>query len=109
MLDLTFKELRNANLKRSKEWDPENKITLDFAMMELAGEVGEACNDAKKLSRLSMGLKGGCDTTEHIKTELADIMICLDLIAMRLDIDLAKETKDKFNETSKKYNLSTTI
>ena len=40
--------------------------------------------------------------------ELADVIICADLIAMDEGIDLAQAVKDKFNKTSRKYNLNTT-
>lgn len=99
--------LREANVSRQAEWDPSDKITLAYRGNELAGEIGEACNVIKKLERERLGIDGSRDTIEHLAEELADGVICLDLIAMQAGIDLEAAVEAKFNATSKKIGLAT--
>jgi NTP pyrophosphatase (non-canonical NTP hydrolase) len=116
---LSLSTLRKANTKRQKEWDPGDKITIEFRGNEMAGEVGEACNVIKKLARERMEIQGPRDTVEHLAEErdtvehlaeeLADVIICADLIAMQMGIDLASAVAAKFNGTSEKNKLTTFI
>ncbi len=99
--------LREANKMRQKEWDEDNQISLSYRGNELAGEVGEACNLIKKLERERLGIRGSRTTVEELAEELADVIICADLIAMQEGIDLEKSIRDKFNATSEKYGLKT--
>jgi NTP pyrophosphatase (non-canonical NTP hydrolase) len=115
--------LREVNVARDKEWDPEHKITLSYRGNELAGEVGEVCeiidqlffaalgnklasqigqvcNLVKKLERQRLGLRGSRATKEQLARECADAQICLDLLAMQAGIDLAAAVREKFNATS---------
>jgi len=101
--------LRQANEQRQKEWDVNNVITIEYRGNELAGEVGEACNLIKKLARERLGIKGSKTTKYELAEELADVVICVDLIAMQLGIDLSYAIEQKFNSTSAKYNLKTVI
>jgi NTP pyrophosphatase (non-canonical NTP hydrolase) len=96
MADLSFKELRKANVERCHEsfhpvedWSP-----TDWACA-LAGEVGEACHVVKRMRRGE--LTGG-----SLADELADIVIYADLMAERCDINLGDAIRRKFNETSEK-------
>lgn len=100
-----YSTLRSANEDRQQQWDPEAKIDLSFRGNELAGEVGEACNVIKKLERMRLGIRGSKVTKENLAQELADVVICADLIAMECGIDLMKAVEDKFNATSEKYVL----
>jgi len=99
--------LRSANLARQAEWDTDGQITLSYRGNELAGEVGEACNLIKKLERERMGIAGSRASVEHLAEELADVIICADLIAMQLGIDLQAAVAAKFNKTSEKVGLVT--
>lgn len=101
--------LRQANERRQKEWDPTDSITLEFRGNELAGEVGEACNVIKKLARERLGLVGSRATKWQLAEELADVIICADLIAMQMGIDLAYAIEEKFNSTSRERGLQTVI
>jgi NTP pyrophosphatase (non-canonical NTP hydrolase) len=101
--------LRDANILREKEWDPESKISVLFHGNELAGEVGEACNIIKKLERERMGIRGTRATVAELAEELADVVIVADLIALHSGIDLGQAVIGKFNATSKKYGLSVVI
>lgn len=106
---MEFQVLKDANLVRQKEWDKEGVISLSYRGNELAGEVGEACNIIKKLERESLGIRGTTATALDAAKELADIVICVDLIASALNIDLWEAIRSKFNETSEKYGLKTRI
>lgn len=107
--ETTKYSLRSANAARQDEWDTEGQITLSFRGNELAGEVGEACNVIKKLDRERMGIKGSRDTVAHLAEELADVVICADLIAASVGIDLDAAVRDKFNATSEKNGLKTRL
>lgn len=106
---LSFYLLRAANETRQQEWDKDGVITLSYRGNELAGEIGEACNVIKKLERERLGIRGSRATTEQLAEELADAIICIDLIAMQAGIDLGITTRNKFNATSEKYGLATRL
>jgi NTP pyrophosphatase (non-canonical NTP hydrolase) len=107
-MSLTFDELRTANTARVDEFK-NNKGELvrnknrgaDWTpaqwLQALVGELGEYANWRKKYER--------GDITEeqfHIEAEkeLADVQTYLDILAMRLNIDLGEATRLKFNEVS---------
>lgn len=102
-----FASLRAANEVRQREWDVLGQLTLAYRGNELAGEVGEACNVIKKLERERLGINGSRDTVEHLAEELADVIICTDLIAMQAGIDLEGAVVAKFNASSEKVGLKT--
>ena len=104
--------LRTANRMRQLEWNPHNiDIPPSFSALELAGETGEACNIIKKLERTRLGIAGGSTDYEaavkHLATELADVIICCDLVAIKYGIELEEAVKAKFNATSEKVGLKT--
>ncbi|EQB10411.1 MazG-like family protein [Novosphingobium lindaniclasticum] len=102
-----FTSLRSANAARQAEWDADNRISLAYRGNELAGEAGEACNVIKKIERERLGIAGSRDTVAHLAEELADVVICADLIAMAEGIDLDAAVARKFNATSQKVGLAT--
>lgn len=104
---MALRLLRTANSARQREWDPNDQITLEYRGNELAGEVGEACNVIKKLARERLGIRGSRATAAQLAEELADVVICADLIAMQAGIDLDDAVSHKFNDTSEKYGLKT--
>lgn len=101
--------LRSANLARQAEWDAGNRLDLSYRGNELAGETGEACNVSKKLERERLGIRGSRDTLAHLAEELADVVICCDLIAMSAGFDLDVAVRNKFNATSEKVGLKTRL
>ena len=120
----SYPTLRRANKARQIEWDKNGDITPAYRGNELAGEMGEAleraldlivlaaaagklANTIKKLERERLGIGGSRSTVEQLTEELADIVICTDLVAMTYDIDLEQATRDKFNATSEKVGLKT--
>jgi NTP pyrophosphatase (non-canonical NTP hydrolase) len=107
---LTFEQLREANDARAKEWGPE--APLSFNLIELAGETGEACNVGKKIARREYGLVGGLDEAHGIDAlldELADVVICTDLVARKLGFALDQAIVKKFNQTSEKHGFKTRL
>ena len=101
--------LRFANETRQAEWDPNGVVDLGFRGLEMGGEVGEALNVIKKLERARLGIIGPTDTIEHLAEELADVIICADLVAMTAGISLSKAVREKFNATSIKVGLKTRL
>ena len=89
----TLKSLRAANVARNIEWmagASVESLPIAFRCIELIGEVGEAANVMKKLTRESLGLVGSRATLDDLADELADVVICADLIAMDLKLDLSE-------------------
>lgn len=109
-MNISFFELREANGRRAIEWNPSG-VSLGplFAAVELAGEVGELLNELKKRERHSRGLKGGKDDPQAIAMELADVVICVDLLARELGVDLSEAVVAKFNSTSEKHGFATRL
>ena len=101
---LTFWYFRQQNLARCedafgplKDWSP-----TDWGCA-LAGEVGELCNLLKKMRR------GEPVDYGDLEDEIADVQTYLDLLAARLDINLASATRTKFNAVSAKRGSDITI
>jgi NTP pyrophosphatase (non-canonical NTP hydrolase) len=109
MKQLTFEDLRYANIQRNKEWDPDARISASFRGLELAGEVGEVCNKVKKLERERLGLPGSRCTFFELAAEIADSMITLDLLAMHYGIDIGEATRLAFNAKSEEHNFETKL
>lgn len=102
-------DLRRANQERQKLWDPDKKATPLFRATELGGEVGEALNEVKKIEREKMGFRGSRSNLEKLADELADVIICTDLLAAEYGIELTSAIKRKFNETSEKVGFEVMI
>lgn len=90
---------REAFRKEVNEWSP-----TDWGCA-LAGEVGEVCNELKKLRRGDYGPSEAEDdpaVRAIIAAELADVFCYLDLTAARLGIDLGAAIVEKFNAVSER-------
>lgn len=85
--------LRCANFARNDEWqNKDNPFSLIFWANELAGEVGEACNILKKLDREhNYKVRGSRATLPALSEELADIMICADLLGICAQINFRED------------------
>ncbi len=109
-----FSILRNTNKTRCVEWMdslPELE-NIDFHALELGGECGEAQNICKKIARHRRGIPGALSPEEArpmLAEELADIIICCDMVAAILNIDLWDEVCRKFNKTSAKHGFVTML
>ena len=102
---LSLDLLRQKNNERAEQWGT-GELPATFAATELAGEVGEACNIVKKLERARIGAKGGTASYSDLAEELADVVICADLLASHYGIDLSRAVRNKFNKTSDKHGFS---
>lgn len=111
---LTFNALRAANEKRMEEWPGNDKVTVEFRGLEVAGEAGElakallevmgnvgaALEALKKYLRAQYGIKGTVTTMPEVALEMGDVLISL---------DLGDAAVGAFNRTSDKYGLRTHI
>lgn len=100
-----LQQLRVNNNERQKLWDPDNKLDLSFKALEFSGEAGELASKVKKLVRQELGVVGSRINIAEIEEEVADVLITLDLLCSKLNIDIEKVTKDKFNIVSRKNNF----
>ncbi len=109
-------KLRQKNKERQDAWPGAEKVDGDLASrgLELAGEIGELCNVLKKIERIRRGVAGSKPEElpglmAHVKEELGDAIICVDLIAMDLGIELTEAVPEKFDKTSNKYGIPVTF
>jgi NTP pyrophosphatase (non-canonical NTP hydrolase) len=109
MLKMIYHTLRSANVARNAEWPGANRIDGSFRGNELAGETGEACNIIKKLERERLDIPGSRVSLDRLAEELADVMICVDLVGMHYGIDLRSAIARKFNATSAERGLDTAL
>lgn len=102
MDDLTFDQLRKANVDRCNDaYHPiEDWTPTDWACAA-AGEMGEACNLIKKARRKDYVISDR-ERTE-IGFEIADTVVYLDLLAARMGIDLGAAVRSKFNVVSNRF------
>ena len=108
MSQLTFDQLSDAVTVRDPEWGSTPRSAA-FATIELAGEVGEVCNEVKKLERTRLNLVGGKTDKTDLADELGDVVICCELLARKYGIDLGHAVLGKFNKTSLKHDFKTFI
>lgn len=100
-----FTVLRQANIDRQSAWTDGQAVSLLFRATELGGETGEVLNVCKKIERERSGWRGSRATVADLAEELADVIICADLLAMTEGIDLWAAVVAKFNATSEKVGL----
>jgi hypothetical protein len=74
---MEFFSLRDANVARQAEWDTGGNIDLSYSGNELAGEAGE-------LIQAAVDLLNGGDDYEALREEIGDVIICCDLIGLRV-------------------------
>lgn len=83
-----YQSLRDANLVRQHEWDPGNHARdLFWRANELAGEAGELCNVLKKIHRERCGVAGSRAILNDMAEEAADVIICIDLLALDYGVE----------------------
>lgn len=100
-----YSTLREANVARQSAWANGDAVSLLFRATELGGETGEVLNVVKKIERERQGWRGSRATTQDLADELADVVICADLLALTEGIDLDAAVARKFNATSEKVSL----
>lgn len=105
---LTFPALRSANVARLPTFRNANGEPAhseadgsDWGLGDwctaVTGEVGELANLLKKVRRGDLTLE---QARAAIATELADVVIYLDILAFRCGVDLGEATVAKFNAVS---------
>ena len=104
-----FNTLRDANEERCKEWEAGVDPGNSFYATEFGGEAGEVLNVVKKLERERLGMPGSRDTVAHLAEELADVVICADLLAIRYGINLRDAVIEKFNDKTEEMEFDTYI
>lgn len=98
-MDITFKEVQDANAARCPEIFPEAiRWTGTEWALAVAGETGELCNNIKKANR------GDLISIKKIMDEAADIVHYCTLLANHYQFDLGQAVVDKFNEVSERHN-----
>lgn len=105
---LTFSELRQKNVLRCKDGFGHDLTSWSVAEWgnAAAGELGEACNVAKKMLRFRDGVRGnqaGKSRDEYRKdlaSGIAGCLIYLDLWAASEGLSLAQIVKEEFNAKS---------
>lgn len=99
-VEVGFDEFRRANVDRCEKLmhavDAWSETDWGCA---LAGEVGELCNNLKKRRR------GDRVDVGEVAEEMADIITYLDLLAVRMRIDLGEALWRKFNTKSKEFEI----
>ena len=109
---LRFNQLTAANQARQGEFQDYYNIVDNWTPLEWSaaagGELGELQNLLKKVRR------GDKDITQYqvladVASEIADVIIYLDLLAYKLNIDLGQAVAATFNNKTKKLGLSTLI
>lgn len=98
--DLRFHNVKRCNTKYKHGIDAWSVTDWGCAM---AGEAGELCNLLKKMRR------GEDIPLKAVADEIADVVIYLDLLCAKLDINLPRAIADKFNEVSKRVGYEPEI
>lgn len=112
--ELTFNALRSANLARiplfknaKGEQAHSQSDGSDWSLGEwcnaVTGELGEAANIIKKIGRGDFTLE---DAREDLAKEFADIVVYLDILAMRAGVNLGDAVVKKFNEVSERVGCN---
>lgn len=70
-------ELRVANKARQAVWVGGQNITIAFRAVELMGEIGEMVSVLNQR-----------DSIERLSEEIGDVIICADLLAMEVGVEL---------------------
>lgn len=100
--EFSFVSLALANNSRATQWTSGKNMGLEFAVIELLGEAGELANALKKFLRWKAGIAVGNASYSPIIEELADVVICADLVARSLGVSLGAIVAKKFNADSEK-------
>ena len=108
-MSISFDNLRRANDKRQQEWPGNDKADLAFRMIEVSGEAGELAEAVKKHLRYERGIKGTTLDIDDIADEMGDLVVSLDLLAAEMGINLGDAVMNKFNRTSRKYEMNTRL
>lgn len=107
MKTMTLEYMRRINVDRvpySGHGDLENGWNVAEWGCAFAGEAGELCNVLKKINRQAPFDPDIESLRKEAKDEIGDVLAYLDLVAAKLDLNLAECVADKFNDVSRKYD-----
>lgn len=122
-IGLRFDQLTEANslrlpLFKNRRGQPAHTSHdgSDWSLAEwtnaIAGEVGEACNLAKKIIRGDFGPEGSTEYAAaclELAKELADVVTYADIACTRAGHKLGQVVLDKFNEVSERVGCAVRI
>ncbi|WP_374402971.1 nucleotide pyrophosphohydrolase [Niveibacterium sp.] len=101
LIDTAALEARLADFARERDWDrfhnPRNLI------LALTGEVGELAEIFQWLTDAQAETIMQGDKAEHVRQEVADVLLYLMRLAMILKIDVDAAVRDKIALNAKKY------
>jgi len=101
LIDTAALEARLADFARERDWDrfhnPRNLI------LALTGEVGELAEIFQWLTDAQAEAIMQGDKAEHVRQEVADVLLYLMRLAMVLNIDVDAAVRDKIALNAKKY------
>lgn len=101
LIDTAALEARLADFARERDWDrfhnPRNLI------LALTGEVGELAEIFQWLTDAQAEAVMQGDEAEHVRQEVADVLLYLMRLAMVLKIDVDAAVRDKIALNAKKY------
>ena len=118
MTSMTFGEFATINRVRCQHpdgFDQQNlnDWSLNDWMVALAGEVGEACNVAKKLKRSEGVVNINRETNDELRDqlikELGDVGVYLDLVCQAYGFTMEEAMTAAFNKTSRKIGYPVEI
>ena len=101
LIDTAALEARLADFARERDWDrfhnPRNLI------LALTGEVGELAEIFQWLTDAQAEAIMQGDEAEHVRQEVADVLLYLMRLAMVLKIDVDAAVRNKIALNAKKY------
>ena len=91
-----IREMISQCMTDSEEMFPDTAHDLSYHTVSLAGEVGEFCNQLKKVMRGSIKME---DAYPELQSELVDVLIYVCTIAglLRIDLGVEYDIKRAFN------------
>ena len=101
LIDTTNLEATLAEFARQRDWDPFH--TPRSLLLALTGEVGELVEIFQWMTDAQADAVMQTDKAEHVKQEVADVLLYLMRIAMVLKIDVNSAVCDKIALNAVKY------
>lgn len=95
-----FDKKHISKFEWNKKINDSNIETLEFLLISIFGEIGEASNLVKKIVRGDFLLS---EKKEELSEEIADVFIYLIKICNQLDIDLEKEYLKKMKKNDERF------
>jgi dCTP diphosphatase len=101
LIDTTSLEATLAEFARQRDWDPFH--TPRSLLLALTGEVGELAEIFQWMTDAQAESVMVTEKAEHVKQEVADVLLYLMRLAMVLKIDVNEAVRDKIALNALKY------